>query len=70
MGTILTESESKDIIDQLSTSERKAIERDKIRFGEYFIVLVDDKYFRINPMNVIVKNGVPELLKDVSLTFI
>lgn len=70
MGTILTESQAEDIFGQLPLSDKEEIERDKIRYGEYFIVSSGNQYHRINPINVVVKNGVPELINNSSSTVI
>jgi hypothetical protein len=70
MGTILSESEAEDKIFLLPKSEQAEIERDKIRFGEFFIQLVNNNYSRINPINVVVKNGVPELIINSASTVI
>ena len=70
MGTILTESEAESIFDELPSSDRAEIERDKIRYGEYFILSADNEYHRINPINVVIKNGIPELINNSSSTVI
>lgn len=70
MGTILSQREAEDILFLLSKNDRIEIERDKIRFGEYFIQSIDDRYRRLNPINVIVKDGVPELMGESENTVI
>ena len=70
MGTILTESEAEGIFGQLPSSDKAEIERDKIRYGEYFILSSDNQYHRINPINVVVRNGIPELINNISSTVI
>ncbi len=70
METILSQTEAENILEQLPEGEKAEIERDKIRFGEYFIGKINNTFYRINPINVIIKNGVPSLIKPISATMI
>jgi len=62
METILTDSEAESIFDNLAEKTREELKRDRIRFGEFFVGTNNGKYYRVNPINVIVKDGKPKLL--------
>lgn len=58
MERILNEAEAQSILDRLSEREQAEIKRDKVRFGEYFVGLNDNNYYRLNPLNVILEDGI------------
>lgn len=68
MEKILSKTEAEDVLDLLTEKEKVEIERDKIRFGEYYIGTVNNKFFRLNPLNVISLDGTPTLIKPKPLT--
>lgn len=70
MKMILSEPEAEIAVTKLSDSEKAEIERDKIRFGEYFIQASDNHFTRVNPIDVVIKNGTPELIDNSSVTLI
>ena len=70
MENILSQKEAESIIEQLSEGEKVEIERDKIRFGEYFIAETDNHYYRVNPINVVIEDGKPSLVDPASETMI
>lgn len=67
---ILSDVEAAEKVGQLSQNEKEEIERDKIRFGEYFISSHNNCFYRVNPCNVIYRNGIPELIENTSITLI
>jgi len=68
MERILASKEAEEVIELLSENEKIEIERDKIRFGEYYIGMNGDKYYRLNPINIIINNGKPELINPTAIT--
>jgi len=57
MEQILSEAEAQNIIGKLSEIEIEEIKRDKVRFGEYFVGITNNRYYRVNPINVIYVDG-------------
>ncbi|WP_207420551.1 MULTISPECIES: hypothetical protein [Desertivirga] len=57
MEKILSEAEAQSVIESLSEVEIEEIKRDKVRFGEFFVGLENNRYYRVNPINVIYVDG-------------
>jgi len=57
MEQILSEAEAQSVIEQLSDIEIAEIKRDKVRFGEFYVGMDNDRYYRVNPINVIYIDG-------------
>lgn len=57
MEKILSEAEAQSVIGSLSEVEIEEIKRDKVRFGEFFVGLENNRYYRVNPINVIYVDG-------------
>ncbi|WP_423148438.1 hypothetical protein [Rubrolithibacter danxiaensis] len=70
METILSETEAENALTHLSEKEQNEVKRDKIRFGEFYIKNVDDTYSRVNPLDVVVQDGIPVMIQHTSLTLI
>jgi len=68
MERILASAEAEEVMGLLSIKDKEEIERDKIRFGEYYIGKNQNKYYRINPINIVTKDGKPELINPISIT--
>ena len=68
MERILASKEAEEVIGLLSENEKIEIERDKVRFGEYYIGKSGNKYHRLNPINIIINNGKPELINPTAIT--
>jgi len=70
METILSAEEAEHILIYLSEEQKKQIESDKVRFGEYFIAQNEVNFYRINPINVITRNGINQYINPASMTII
>lgn len=70
MKTILNPTEAENVLNQLPDNEKLKIATDKIRFGEYFIGFDHDTYFRVDPINVVMKKGRPVSVNPDDLTII
>lgn len=70
MGMILSKVEAENVLHQLPEKEIIRINNDKIRCGEYFIGHDQDNYFRVDPINVIIKEGSPVNIYPNAITII
>ena len=70
MEKILSETDSKHLVKNLTDVDKEEIKRDKVRFGEYFIAQEDHHCFRVNPINVIDVDGSLKRAKLSAVTFI
>lgn len=70
MEKILSESDSQHLLTKLSDGDKQEIERDKVRFGEYFIAEDNQRCFRVNPINVVSEGGNFRLIKFSAETLI
>ncbi len=70
METILTPKEAENILGLLPDKDIIRIKSDKIRFGEYFIGHEHNNYFRVNPINVIMREGRPVNINPDDITII
>ncbi|WP_256012560.1 hypothetical protein [Desertivirga xinjiangensis] len=57
MEKILSETEAAGILGNLTENDQAEIKRDKVRFGEYYIGSNNNRYYRVNPINVINIDG-------------
>ena len=57
MEKILSEAEAQNVIANLSDIEIAEIKRDKVRFGEFYVGIENNRYYRVNPINVIYVDG-------------
>lgn len=70
MERILTNKEAETKYNELTDRDKYKINSDKIRFGEYFIGLDHNSYYRVDPINVIVTEGQPVNVRPNDLTII
>ena len=68
MEKILSNQEAEAALELLSENDRVEIERDIIRFGEYYIGTDESKPYRLNPLNIITVDGNPKLILPDPLT--
>lgn len=70
MERILTDKEAETKYNELTDKDKYKINSDKIRFGEYFIALDHNSYYRVDPINVIVTEGQPVNVRPNDTTII
>lgn len=57
MEQIFSNKEADGVYDCLNEQDKKSLNQDKIRFGEYFIGLLNNQYRRLNPLNIVYSEG-------------
>lgn len=70
MKTILNPKEAENILNMLPDKEKMRINNDKIRCGEYFIGHDHNTYYRVDPINVVFKEGKPVTIDPTDITII
>lgn len=70
MEKILTNKEAENNFYKLTDRDKHIANSDKIRFGEYYIGLDQNSYYRINPLNVIISEGGPVNINPDDITII
>jgi len=68
MEKILSNLEAEAALELLTENDRIEIERDIIRFGEYYIGTNENRPYRLNPLNIITVEGKPKLVHPDPLT--